>query len=165
MKIGAIKIERYRYKIRTCLGKMFAFISGKWNFVCHTLEDTDRGDNIKISKETSLASGIYKVILTMSPRFGRLMPVIITEMNGYEAINKGKSFKGSRFHGGNTHKNTEGCPLCAHNISTEGTEEEDKIFGSAESDVTKMLIGMGLKEQSIPLKSGFDYVELIIENK
>lgn len=167
MKKGTLKIERYRYKVRTTLGRLKELVGGYWEFVCHTLEDADRGDNIKIPGETSLASGVYKIILTMSPRFGRLMPIIITELNGYEAKMKGKSFKGARLHGGNTHLHSEGCPLVAHNVSVthDNYENEDRIFGTAEKDVTALLQRMGLKEQSIPLKEGaFDYVELIIEN-
>lgn len=153
--LGHLTLKRDTYTLKSTVGKLYA---GP-DFLCHTLEDVVRGENIKIKGETALPNGRYYVILTQSPRFKRLMPIIITELNGYEAKMKGISILGSRFHGGNTHKHTEGCPLVAHNRLN-----DDLIQGTAEKDVTNKLIEMGLKEQSIPLPPDFDFVELLILN-
>lgn len=75
--------------------------------LCYTLEDEIRervGEpvaNWKIRGATAIPSGEYRVTLEHSPRFG---PDTLT-------INKVPGFVGVRIHGGNTHENTEGCPL------------------------------------------------------
>lgn len=80
-------------------------------FFCYTLEDKDRKlvdtDNIisikakKIFGKTCIPYGTYKVKLTMSNRFKRILPEILNV----------KGFSGVRIHRGNTHAHTEGCPL------------------------------------------------------
>ncbi len=68
-------------------------------FIGYTLEDAMRV--VKIPKETAIPCGFYKVSLSQSPRFGRLMP-LIHDVSG---------FSGVRIHGGNDEDDTEGCPL------------------------------------------------------
>lgn len=68
-------------------------------FICYTLEDKER--LVKIKGETAIAAGKYTVIVTMSPRFKKELPLILNVPN----------FSGVRFHGGNTEKDSEGCPL------------------------------------------------------
>lgn len=80
-------------------------------YLCDTIEDTDRGltkdmsleeiQKIKVKSETAIPSGTYQVILNMSARFKRLLPLLIG-VPGYEGI---------RIHPGNTEKDTEGCIL------------------------------------------------------
>lgn len=80
-------------------------------FFCHMLEDVDRGlhqwmslaeiEAIKVYGETAIPRGLYHVKMTMSPRFGKMMP----------EIQDVKGFKGARMHAGNKAENTEGCPL------------------------------------------------------
>lgn len=155
MKLGEAKIIRDTYTLKSTVGKLHLE-----ELECHTLEDVSRGENVKIKRHTCLPTGNYKIILTKSYRFKRLMPCIVTEMNGYEAKQKGIGFKGARIHGGNRSNDTEGCPLVAHNRLN-----DDLIQGTAEKDVTAKLKQMGLKEQSIPLLENFDYVELEILNQ
>lgn len=114
----------------TTSGKLY--VDG--DYFCYTLEDVVRGEGIKISGETAIPTGEYKVILSMSSRFKRLMPMVYTEDNQYEIIKGGISFKGVRLHGGNTHKDTHGCPLIAHNKIDDNT-----IQGSAEKDLVAEL--------------------------
>lgn len=69
-----------------------------------TCEDTDRhlesgGD--KVYGETAIPRGEYKVILSFSNRFKKVMPAVL-DVPGYEGV---------RIHGGNTSENTLGCPL------------------------------------------------------
>lgn len=69
-----------------------------------TCEDTDRrleNEGEKVKGQTAIPRGSYKVILSYSHRFQKVMPEILNV----------PGFTGVRIHGGNTHENTEGCPL------------------------------------------------------
>ena len=89
-----------------------------------SLEDTDRGTTsnysvasirlIKIAGRTAIPSGVYKVVLSVSPRFkskawaaryGGLVPEILGV----------KGFSGVRIHPGNTAADTDGCILIGEN--------------------------------------------------
>lgn len=84
-------------------------------YFCDTLEDTDRGlkntmsvDEILSKKRkgiTAIPTGKYDVILTFSPRFKRVLPLLLSV----------KCYEGVRIHTGNTNKDTEGCLLVGEN--------------------------------------------------
>ena len=98
MKIELIRDDETLY---STYGKLF--VDGK--YFAETLEDADRylenEGNQKIPGSTAIPRGEYRVILSMSARFGRIMPEVL-DVPG---------FKGIRIHGGNTEADTEGCPL------------------------------------------------------
>lgn len=93
-------------------------------YFCDTLEDTDRGLNAtmsmgeilaqKIKAQTAIPTGKYDVILTFSPRFKRVLPLLLS-VKGYEGV---------RLHAGNTNKDTEGCLLVGEN------KEKGKVLNS-----------------------------------
>ncbi|MEM8564945.1 MAG: DUF5675 family protein [Bacteroidota bacterium] len=130
MKACVLKLVRDTYTLKSTVGKLYV----NDVFFCHTLEDVVRGEGIKIKAHTAIPSGVYKVDLSISHRFKRIMPMIYTEDNRYEIKLGGIGFKGVRFHGGNTHKNTEGCPLVAYNRLS-----DDLIQGTAEKELTAKL--------------------------
>jgi len=68
-------------------------------FICYTLEDKER--LVKIKGETAIPTGKYTVIVTMSPKFKKELPLILNVPD----------FSGVRFHGGNNENDSEGCPL------------------------------------------------------
>jgi hypothetical protein len=84
-------------------GKMY------WNgeLLCYTLEDPVREikgspvEEWKIKGETAIPEGKYRVILTKSPRFKRILPEVLN-VPGYTAV---------RIHAGNQTKDTDGCIL------------------------------------------------------
>lgn len=108
MKLELIRIaNRPTY----CIGKLY--IDGE--YFCDVIEDTDRGlddsmsvDEIlkkKIKGETAIPTGIYKIEITYSPKYKRMMPLLIGV----------KGYSGIRIHSGNTSKDTEGCLLVGRN--------------------------------------------------
>lgn len=92
-------------------------------FICYTLEDKER--LVKIKGQTAIPTGKYTVIVTMSERFKKELPLILNVPN----------FSGVRLHGGNTEEDTEGCPLLGMNRYV------DKISNCAPAValVTKMI--------------------------
>ena len=84
-------------------------------YFCDTLEDKvrdynkdgdllDKGET-KIFGETAIPYGIYKVIVNMSPKFGRLLPRLLGV----------KHFDGILMHRGRTSEHTHGCVLVGEN--------------------------------------------------
>ena len=80
-------------------------IDGEW--ACWGLEDPVReipGQPVstwKIHGKTAIPAGRYKVIIDMSARFRRLLPLLL-DVPGYSGV---------RIHAGNTAADTEGCIL------------------------------------------------------
>lgn len=124
-----ILVRRDSYSARTTLGKLY--INGK--YFCETLEDTVRANGIKVKRETALPECVCDVVITFSSRFKRDMPLLRTD-NSHTVTAGGISFSGARFHGGNTHENTEGCPLVAKNRL-----DKDTIQGSMEKELTRLI--------------------------
>lgn len=146
-----IELCREPYTARSTNGQLY-FTEDAGDPFCFTLEDTVRADGIKVKRETALPAGLVKVGINMSTRFKREMPIIFTEDNGYEVRKGNVSFKGARFHGGNTHKDSEGCPLCAKNRIDDNT-----IQGSMEKEVTA-------KIKAILEEKGVDFLWMRITN-
>lgn len=73
------------------------YVDGAWQ--CWTLEDAIRDE--KIAGQTCIPAGRYRVDLTPSQRFQRLMPILL-DVPG---------FSGIRIHSGNAIADTEGCLL------------------------------------------------------
>lgn len=89
------------------------FINGI--YLCDTIEDKVRDANKdgdlddvgegKVYGETAIPYGKYKVDLTMSPKFRRILPIV-------ENVSH---FTGIRIHRGNTAKDSHGCILPGEN--------------------------------------------------
>jgi hypothetical protein len=74
--------------------------------LCDTLEDCDRwlevyGKDAKITSKTAIPRGTYDVTINWSNRFKKYMLAVLEV----------PYFEGVRLHAGNTHENTDGCPL------------------------------------------------------
>ena len=102
---------RFHKKEKYTIGKMY--ING--TYFCDTLEDTDRGltqemnldiiDKTKVYGKTAIPTGRYRVDLTKSKKFGRVLPLLYNV----------KGFEGIRIHRGNTNEDTLGCILVGQN--------------------------------------------------
>ena len=97
------------------------FINGK--FFCYSLEDEVRFSDKKVYGKTAIPAGKYKVVLSMSNRFKRVMPLLVDVPN----------FQGVRIHGGNKAEHSHGCPLIAFNT------DKVKIWSTAEKVLTRKL--------------------------
>lgn len=96
-------------------------------YFCDTLEDKvvdvdksgkiDNGE-VKIYGQTAIPYGKYKVVLSYSPRFGRIMPRIL-DVPG---------FNGILIHIGNTIKDTDGCILVGRNKTVGMVNESTTTF-------------------------------------
>ncbi len=93
------------------IGKMY--IDGQ--YLCDTVEDTDRGltqtmtsQQIAVKKvygKTAIPAGRYKVTLTFSNKFKRVLPL----------VNDVIGFLGIRIHAGNTADDSLGCIIVGEN--------------------------------------------------
>lgn len=114
------------------------YIDGK--YYCDTIEDavrdlplecpyTSRGQscrcNEKIYSETAIPAGTYKVIVTMSDKFGRELPLLVDVPH----------FLGIRIHRGNTSKDSSGCIIVGEN-KIKGTVINSTKY---EIDITKKI--------------------------
>lgn len=114
------------------------YIDGK--YYCDTIEDavrdlplecpyTSRGQscrcNEKIYSETAIPAGTYKVIVTMSNKFGRELPLLADVPH----------FLGIRIHRGNTSKDSSGCIIVGEN-KVKGTVINSTKY---EIDITKKI--------------------------
>lgn len=120
-------VRKYRKETYT-IGKLY--VDGV--YFCDTIEDKDRGlddamglAEIMIKKrygETAIPYGTYKVEITYSPKYKRLMP----------EIKNVKGFSGIRIHSGNTAKDTLGCLIIGRNTQvgmvTESRKTYNKLF-------------------------------------
>lgn len=72
-------------------------------FECWTLEDRDRMHEglPKLKGGTAIPRGTYSVHLSLSKRFGTVLPL----------LQNVPEFEGVRIHAGNSHKDTEACIL------------------------------------------------------
>jgi hypothetical protein len=106
-----LKLERRFLKAGYTIGAL----SVNGEYFCDTLEDTDRGlsqsmtlediRKIKIPHETAIPTGIYKVIVNMSPTKKRVLPRLL-DVPG---------FSGILIHRGNTKNDSSGCILVGEN--------------------------------------------------
>jgi len=118
-----IEINRTTKTPAATIGEMS--INGK--FQCYTLEDTYRevvGQPIhtwKINSKTAIPAGTYNIIITMSPRFKKLLP----------RLENVAGFSGVLIHPGNTSEDTEGCILV-------GTSKTKDFVGGSQAAFKKL---------------------------
>lgn len=74
-------------------------------YYCDTLEPTEREGGVKIMGRTAIPKGVYRILITYSPRMKKKAPLLLNVPN----------FEGVRIHAGNTYNDTEGCILCGFN--------------------------------------------------
>lgn len=112
--------------IFTCIREVFApdhtlgVVTYKGEHFGYTVEDTDRyleTGGVKVPKLTAIPRGTYRLILSKSPRFGRVTPELVEVPD----------FTGVRVHGGNYADDTEGCPILGAERIPKGVRNCAKI--------------------------------------
>ncbi len=119
-----IQVKRDIITPKFTMGKMYI----DDEFICYTLEDAIR--DTKIKNETCIPYGTYRIVIDMSPKFGRIMPRLL-DVPGFDGI---------RIHIGNTIKDTSGCIL----VGTERNPEEGRLIRSTDAFNKMMKILMGI---------------------
>lgn len=109
-----LKLERDVRTEEFSLGRLF--VDGEEE--CFTVEDRVRPAGEKVHGETAIPAGRYKVIITMSPRFKRMLPLLV-DVPGFEGI---------RIHPGNDAGDTEGCILPGRRRTQDGVGESRLAF-------------------------------------
>ena len=98
-----LELNRIAKKTLYTIGRLF--VDGK--YFCDTLEDRcrDLDKEKKVMNETAIPEGTYEVIVNVSARFKRKLPLLLDVPH----------FSGIRIHRGNTDKDTSGCILGGEN--------------------------------------------------
>ena len=113
-----LTLKRVALKDTYTIGRLY--VDGE--YFCDTLEDKVRPDGIKVYGETAIPAGTYKVVITYSNRFKRLLPL----------LQNVPMFEGIRIHPGNTSADTHGCLLVGINTEkgkiTQSKVTFDKLF-------------------------------------
>lgn len=106
-----LTLRRLYRKPEYSIGKLY--IDGV--YFCDVVEDTDRGlysymnigeiSKIKVKHETAIPYGIYKIRLSMSPKYKKILPEIMNV----------PGFSGVRIHSGNWASDSSGCLIVGKN--------------------------------------------------
>lgn len=106
-----LRLERLYKGSKYTIGKLYI----NDEYFCDTIEDIDRGlkssmsveyiKKKKVYAETAIPTGTYKIEMTYSSKFKRILPLLVDV----------KGFSGIRIHRGNTEKDSSGCIVIGEN--------------------------------------------------
>ena len=96
-------IRKY-FKETYTIGKLYLYDNNN-NLLMETNTLEDKVRDIKIKDKTAIPCGTYKVQITYSNRFKKMMPLLLNV----------PGFDGIRIHSGNTSEDTSGCVLVGQN--------------------------------------------------
>lgn len=97
-----IQLRRRWFNPQATIGELF--LDNDVYRQCYTLEDVTREE--KIPEKTAIPVGRYRVVLSYSNRFGKLVPWLLNVPN----------FEDIYIHNGNTSEDTHGCILVGRTI-------------------------------------------------
>ncbi|MBC7748915.1 MAG: hypothetical protein H7Z76_10135 [Methylotenera sp.] len=109
-----IEVKRLHHTEKSTIGEVY--VNGV--FECYSCEDIEREGESKVAGKTAIPKGTYDVIINMSNRFQRQMPLLLNVPN----------FAGVRIHPGNTAQDTEGCILVGRTRSVDFVGESRKAY-------------------------------------
>jgi len=97
-------------------GYTLGLLSVDGKHYCYTVEDMVR-EGVKIPGKTAIPYGRYKVIVNMSNRFKKLLPLLL-DVPGFEGV---------RIHSGNTAEDTEGCIIVGKVRTEKGVRDSRDV--------------------------------------
>lgn len=111
-----LTVKRDVFNADFTLGKLY--VDGQ--FFCYTCEDEIRPAGQKVYGETAIPAGTYDIHMTYSPKYKRVMPLIV-DVPGFEGI---------RIHTGNSDDDTNGCLLVGYGRTPSSiTQSRDAFAG------------------------------------
>lgn len=103
-----LDLKRTTFTKESTIGELF--VDGV--FECYVCEDPVRPAGVKIYGKTAIPAGEYRLRVTYSNRFRRLLPLLVNVPSGQIRFgDKLIDDCGVRIHSGNTAADTEGCLL------------------------------------------------------
>lgn len=128
-----LRLERINLSSTYTLGKLYIDDV----YFCDTLEDTyrDLSKESKVYGETAIPYGMYKVILSRSNKFKKILPLLLNVPH----------FEGIRIHNGNYPKDTEGCILV-------GTNGANGIVSNSIKTMEKLMDKLMCSEEEITIE-------------
>lgn len=114
-------VQRIAKRSDYTIGRLF--VDGR--YLCDTLEDKVREPGVKVPGETAIPAGRYRVIVNVSPKFGRELPRLL-DVPGFDGI---------LIHRGNSARDSAGCVLLGEN------KEKGRVVNSTPYEVrlTKLI--------------------------
>lgn len=106
-------------------------------FECYTVEDEDRhleAGGTKVYGQTAIPKGTYGLVLSMSPRFKKVLPEILNV----------PGFTGVRIHSGNSSKDSEGCIL----VGSSNDRDDDDWVGGSKVAMTQLMEKLEIAKNS-----------------
>lgn len=121
-----MKLKLVRNAVKDGFVEGRLYIDGE--FECYTVEDTDRKletGGKKIQDKTAIPKGTYKVVMSRSTRFKKVLPEVLNV----------PGFNGIRIHAGNSSKDTEGCII----VGSVNTRDDDDWVGGSKVALGRLL--------------------------
>lgn len=124
----------------TTIGRLYSLGPSGLVGVCFVLEDVVREiagqpvETWKIPKRTAIPAGTYEIIITMSARFKRPLPLLLNV----------RGFSGIRIHPGNRDVDTEGCLLAGFLASGDASDDVAILNSRLACEHAQGLIGTAL---------------------
>jgi hypothetical protein len=105
--MAALFVNRFSFKETETLSRVYLVEDdGSVSFEGFAVEDKVRAPGVKVQDETAIPAGSYKMRISKSPKFGRLLPEIL-DVPG---------FSGIRIHKGNTAADSSGCLIIGRRL-------------------------------------------------
>lgn len=123
-------LKRIAFRKTYTIGKLY--VDGV--YFCDTLEDPVR-EGEKIYGRTAIPTGKYDVLITMSPRFRKMLPLLLNV----------PGFEGVRIHSGNNADDTEGCILV-------GTNDKPGWVSQSRATMTRLMAKLESADSPITLE-------------
>lgn len=137
--MAAVFVNRFSFKETETLSRVtLVEDDGSVSFEGFAVEDNVRAPGVKVQDETAIPAGSYKMKISKSPKFGRLLPEIL-DVPG---------FSGIRIHNGNTAADSSGCLIIGSRL---GPKLPVELSALAEK---KLLAAINGREMRIFISGG-----------